>query len=291
MPDYRPPKHDRDPDLETPVLTPGLAIWLTLSGAFFSWFVAMLLAAIQPDHPPPAVLGIGMLVGFGAAFALARPFIEDPPGQALGFVRAPLHTWAAALLLIPSILVLSELENVVATAFPRPELPALPPPPEGELLRLAQLGIVLVIVDPLVSELFLRGLIQPRMEPHWGSRGAVLGVAMLTTLASVPFIIYPGQLVLAFGVALLLSLLRRAAGSILPGLLLSMGYGTLQILASRELFGIEGFDRGENTHTPLSVLTVPAMLMGIALALCRKPARSAIEAGDGCSDTSDFREH
>ena len=270
--------HDRwDPpesDEETPELTPGLAISLTVAASFLSLVLAASFSSATPGFVSPALLGLGMLLGYGTAFVLARRFVADPPGPALGFVWAPRRAWLAAVLFLPSVLLISELENVIASVVPRPA------PPERDALPLptgvgwvGQLIVAGVLVQPLVQEVFFRGFLQPRVEPHWGSRGAVLGTALLGVLAAAPFQIPAlSTLALPLGYGLLQGVLRRAGGSIYPCLALGMGLGAVGVLAQFELFGIPGFDAVEaGAHTPLQVLFPPALCLGIGLALCRLP--------------------
>jgi len=279
-----------EPDPDMPEFTPGLAVWLTVSGSFLSFMLTLTVAGLTPGATAPAMLGIGTILGFGLAFALARPFIADPPEETLGFVSAPLHAWLAVALFLPALLLISELENLMAVLWPRPTTE-----PADESLRLqigfiAQLILVMAIVTPVVHEIFFRGLLQPRLEPFWGSRGAVLGVALLGTLASLPLALASGQpslLALPFGEGFLRGWLRRTAGSILPGLVLGVGFGVLHVLAMYEVFGIPGFDLVEAApHTPLTLLTAPAMLLGIGLALTRRasPDRASPRSGNPSSD-------
>jgi len=289
------PRHSHDPDdpdSEVRILTPGLAVWLTISASLFAWSLTLLLIGVNPKDPPfDAAHGIGVLLGYGSALLLSKPFIADPPGPSLGFSGAPAHAWIAAVLLVPSVLVFSELDNVISSVFPRPEFPESEVAARADLLSFAQTALSAVVIHPLVLEIYLRGLIQPRVAVFWGSAGAVFGVALLTTLASALHAPYPGGLALLFCNALMLGLVRRAAGSIAPCMLLSAGYGALATLARYEVFGIPGFDVvTPGSHTPLSVLVVPAMLMGIALALCRHAAKDLLTEPRRGSRAADYRE-
>ena len=262
------PPPDDERTAPRPPLTPLPAVMLAFIGLSLQLLVMILV--FQVSGALHAATGIGAIVGYGVAFMLAMAQLPGDPAATLGFRGPRPRSWVAALLFLPSQLLTSELQNVISARWPTP------PPAEGAVERVLglaatlELALVVVLVLPLVSEIFFRGLLQPRLAPHWGSLGAVFGVALLAAVGSPYFQLR--TLPILLGAALLAGLLRRSSGSIYPGLLLSMSFGVTYVLAAHKVFGIPGFDLIDVAHTPLSFLVVPAAMTGIGLALCRGDA-------------------
>lgn len=264
------PPPDDDPTPSRPPLTPLLAVMLAFI-AFSLQILIMQLLKQLTGTTTIAPLGIGTILGYGIAFTLAVAQLPGDPAATLGFRTARTRSWIAALLFVPSPLLSSELDNMIREQWPPTPLPetAASALAHGYAVTIEQV-LVLVFVLPIVFEVFFRGLLQPRLVPYWGSLGAVVGAALLGTVGE-------GLLnVRAFPVlllaALLAGLLRRSSGSVYPGMLLSMSFGLVYLLALREVFGIPGFDLLDAPHTPLSFLVVPAAMVGIGLSLCRGDA-------------------
>jgi membrane protease YdiL (CAAX protease family) len=264
-----PPPDDEPPS--RPPLTPLLAVMLAFIG--FSLQVLIHEVLVQITGPGTlAPLGIGAVVAYGVAFTLAAAQLPGDPAATLGFRAARPRSWIAALLFLPSPILMSELQNVMRDYWPpAPPLEGaatIPPPGVAGTLEWA---LVFAVALPAVAEIFFRGLLQPRLSPYWGSLGAVIGTALLAALSGVPFF-GPYSLPHMLGAALLAGTLRRSSGSLYPGLLLSMSFGFVNVLALHEAFGIPGFDVMDLAHTPLSFLAVPGAMLGIGLALCRGDA-------------------
>lgn len=259
------PGPDEEP--EAPLeITPGFAAVLAIGAGFLQGFVYLLIA---PEQGPvaPERLGIAAIVGYGVAFALGAARLPPPPGPALGFVAAPARAWAAALFLFPSLLLVSEFDNLFRGVFPPPviEDAAGTPAELGSLLGWAAFAIA---VRPMVEEIFFRGLLQPRLVSHWGARNGVLASAALAGLTSSIWL-NPWAFGLVFAAALVLGLLRQSAGSLLPGLLLNSAFGLTGFLSLQGAFGIPGFDDLSADHTPLGWLLLAALPTGVGLGLCR----------------------
>lgn len=277
---------EEEPDSSEPrPFTAGFAIMLPLLAAYLLFVAVLVMLQLTESEPPgsfpPALLGIAMILAYGAAFILAVPRIPQPPAKALGFVPAPRISWTAALTLLPSILLISELDNLFRAIWPSPEVTQAPidGPPTG--LRLVQVAVVWIAVMPVVQEIFYRGLLQPRVVELWGRRRGVLAAAGLAAVTGPGLVtsLDPRVLPTALGSALVLGMLRESSGSVLPGLMLNMLFGVTLVLAVLGTFGIPGFDDTTAPHTPLHWLALGAVGTGVGLGLCRATwqARMALE--------------
>jgi len=259
-------RHEPDPENPNAELTPWVVILMALMAVLVQLLLSQLLfhgfgASVA------ASFGIALLLGFGGALAMAAPFIPDPPAQSLGVRAAPLSAWLAVPLLLPTLLLASELDNVIRMLARVPVVPDT-----GEALQVAEWVLVQMLVLPAVSELFYRGALQPRLVQSWGDVGGILGTAAVTGAASA--LLFDSLLVTApaMAAALVLGVLRHCSGSILPGLLLASLFGAIGLLATANAFGIPGFDDLTAAHTPLAWLAPAAALVAAGLALCRNSA-------------------
>ncbi len=256
-----------DPEAEEPLpLTPGFAVVLTLGAAFLQIVILVLLASASGEASP-ARLGIAAIVGYGAVFAYGVQRIPPPPATALGLVGAPRLAWAAVIFLVPSLLLVSELDNVLQAVYPLPEeLREGRSPLEG--LALFEMAFVGIVVLPAIHELFFRGLIQPCMVGAAGRLRGILATAALAGMAALA-LGGPWALLGAFATGLVLSILRESAGSLLPGLALNAVFGVCSTLATQGAFGIPGFDDLGAPHTPLVWLVPAALATGVGLRVCQ----------------------
>jgi membrane protease YdiL (CAAX protease family) len=255
-------RNDSDPDAPDVELTPWLCVLITFVAVFGQLLMRVLLLALGAS--PAAAFGIALLVSFGGAFAMAAPFIPDPPARSLGLRAPPLYAWLAVPLLLPTRLLASEVDNVLRALGGLPLLPQT-----SEDVRVAEWVLVELFVLPAVSELFYRGALQPRFTQAWGERWGVLAMAALVGVASALLfdnLLIAGPTALA---ALVLGILRHCSGSILPGLVLGSLFGAVGLLAIERVFGIPGFDDQTAAHTPLRWLVPAALLVAGGLALCR----------------------
>jgi membrane protease YdiL (CAAX protease family) len=253
-----------------PFPAPPYAVALTLAVVVLRLFaLAALLGTLGPRL---ASVGISTLVAFGAVFAFCAPRIPEPPGETLGFRRAARRAWLAVPFLVPSLLLISELDNIAAEFLPRVERAGDDPRGPNGLAEYLEWGIVLVGVLPLCQEIFFRGLLQPGVVATLGRlRGVLLVAALQGIVALLAF--GPRAVVLGVSFGLVLGLLRESARSILPGLALYALFGVVSLTTSAELFGIPGFDDLSADHTPLEWLAPAAVLVGVGLGLCRTALR------------------
>ncbi|MFI5314299.1 MAG: type II CAAX prenyl endopeptidase Rce1 family protein [Myxococcota bacterium] len=222
-----------------------------------------------------SAMGMGALVTYGGLFALCASRFRLPPSRQLAFVTAPASAWLAVLFLAASVVVTSEIDNVVKSLLPPPLMPAqLPevPPYFGAALALVQIGVF-----PLVYDVFFRGVLQPIATTRIGVIPGVILSALLSGFASafLPAVTALGlwALVPALLNALILCILRQSAGSLWPVLALSSLWGAVQICANYQVFGLAGFDAG-GAHTPAIWVAGAALLTAVGLGLCRAAARA-----------------
>jgi membrane protease YdiL (CAAX protease family) len=226
----------------------------------------------------PSAIGMGALVTYGGLFALCASRFRLPPARQLALVRPPASAWLAVLFLTASIVLTSEIDNVVKSLIPPGPVPS--DVPEAPRYFGAALALVYIGVFPLAYELFFRGVLQPLATTRLGVVAGVIlttafsgfAASFLTALTS------SGLWVLVPGLfnALILCILRQSAKSLWPAIALHALWGVAQIGAQYQLFGLAGFDAG-GAHTPAIWVGGAALLTGVGLALCRAAARAASE--------------
>ncbi|MBW2282481.1 MAG: CPBP family intramembrane metalloprotease [Deltaproteobacteria bacterium] len=269
-----PEREPGEPGEELP-LTAGFAVVLALGAAYLQFAIFVVPVIFDWAHPAalqsPARLGIAAILAYGGAFALATRRIHDAPGQVLGFVRSPRQGWMAALLLLPSIVLISEIDNIFKLLLP---VVAAADTPAVEGLYLVEWAVFLIAVLPVVEEVFFRGLLQPPLVQAWGRTRGVLACAAIAGIAFSVGLLNYAMFPIVAARGLLLGMLRESAGSLLPGLVLNVTFGAVAVLAMRSFFGIPGFDDSSSAHTPLLWLAPAAISTGAAIGLCRALLRA-----------------
>ena len=248
-----------------PFPTPVQALAVTLFATFLQGIVLVLLASRYGFRV--ALLGISAILAYGFVFSRVAPRLGPNPAPALGFVRPPPRAWLAIPFLCAAVLLVSEINNLVLARFPLPESTGETPKPD-DLLSILEWAGVLVLVLPLIHEIFFRGILQPAQVERLG---VVQGIAFVALLegGSAGLVGDPRLLPEVAATALLFGFVRHATGSILPALALSGLFGAIRVLGILEVFGIPGFDDMSSPHTPLEYLAPAALLVGIGLSLCR----------------------
>jgi membrane protease YdiL (CAAX protease family) len=237
---------------------------------------ALLFSALLP--PGPSVLGMSAIVGLGAAFAWGASQLPVAAAAHLGLRRPPARVALTVPLLVPWLLLVSELDNVA-----RGLLPALPDPPvtgaaPSGPLWVAELVLTLAVAVPVCGELLFRGLLQPGLTARLGRARGIALVCALDALVVLP-VLEPRAMLFAASLSLPLCLLRDASGSLWPALALRIGFGAITVAAELGAFGIPGFDDTSAAHTPLRWLAPAAgsALAGVAICLLAlrraRPAR------------------
>ena len=247
-----------------PFPRPLFALALTLAAA-----VAIIGVVLAFGSEAPVLAeALAYTLAFGGVGSLAARFVPEPADLRLGLTPFSVRAMLPTLLLLPSLLLLSELDNWIRAALAAAPIEGLgiarAVPAEGALLA--------VLLLPVLQEFFFRGVLQQGCIARLGARRGVLFVALLQGLLTTPThasdvagALSASAQLLALGV--LLGFLRIATGSLLPGIALCIGSAGLTLAA--EVFAdrvpIAGFNAPGAT-TPLALL-LPALL-SVALA-CR----------------------
>ena len=248
---------------------PLFALLLTLGAG--SAQVLALVALLGLGLPiGPGLFGMSALLGHAAFFTMLAPRLGDSPAASLGFVPPPLGHRLAVLLLLPSALLVSEVDNWANALFPLPEREepsGLEPAPRSWLYQIA---LVQIVVMPMVYELFYRGLLQPWLVRSLGVRRGVVATAALNGLAAGLALLEPRDFASVAASALILGLVRQATGSLVPCLTLHSLTGTIVFAAHFRAFGIAGFDDTSQPHTPFFWLLLGAAFTAAGIARLRR---------------------
>jgi CAAX prenyl protease-like protein len=265
------PEHDPAP---RPPLTVEYAFMLALVAPLCQ-FVATLVFGALGFHLKMSALGMGTLVAYGALFALCAARLRTPPARQLGFVAAPATAWVSVVFLAGSIVLSSEVDNLLRSIL---SLPA----PEGAPLELPRyftpaFAVVAIGVLPLAYDAFFRGMFQPLARARLGGISAVVLTTALSGFASgfIPALaLNVWQLPRHLLDALVLCILRECAGSLWPVLALHVLWGIATFCATYGVFGLAGFD-ASGAHTPTPWVAGAAALTLVGLALCRAASRAS----------------
>ncbi|MBI1764881.1 MAG: CPBP family intramembrane metalloprotease [Acidobacteria bacterium] len=205
------------------------------------WLLAMLsLAAAIPAH----------LLTLAVCWFVVTKRGQRPFWQSMGWGWHPQFKWAHAT-------ALAALMMGVAILFSK-----ILPHQETDLEKLMKLGmsvrvltaLLAVLSAPLVEEVVYRGVLYPGLARNWGMAGGVSGATLLFALVHVPQ--YWGSWAAISTIVLLslvLTLLRAATGSILPGVATHFVYNGIQALAL--LFGFDEVVKEKATQTAQLVWT------------------------------------
>ena len=172
---------------------------------------------------------------FGSTFGLALFLVAalliaiGAPRLELFALRRPRSWWRAVgigvAVLAVTFAVGAALSRYLNPAREQGLLPDSWPPPDAVAFAL---NVVVVVVGAAIAEeILFRGLGYTLLE-RFGERIAVAGSAVGWTLAHGLLEAFPLLLVLGLG----LGVLRRATGSIIPGLVLHAAFNTIAIVAA-----------------------------------------------------------
>jgi membrane protease YdiL (CAAX protease family) len=266
---------------ERPVPSPVGAAALTL----LAWSLTIFGQVLFSEVGAAFAVAVGLCIGFGGVGTLAARSVPAPADVRLGLRGFRPAFLLPILLLLPSVLLASEIDNWV-----RPLFPALPAPepraaaPDQEELRLAAIEyvITLVLMRPVLEEFFFRGVVQQGLVAHLGAIGGVAQTALLSGLASGglaplgPGSVASGAAQAAF-LGLLLGLLRHASGSLLAPMVAAVGMETLRFVAVSlaPSVPIQGFNLPGPDHTPLVILAPCAALVALGTWLALRLPRGA----------------
>jgi membrane protease YdiL (CAAX protease family) len=264
-----------------PELTPRAVI----AGALTAGSAHLLIWILLGVSEIPSLQALAGLLAYGGIFALLASRLGAAPATRLGLVRPRALAALAVLLLLPSLILLSEIDNLVRAFLMSDEFRALleqaaqPGPEVNAVMRAAELILIQVAVFPVTYELLFRGLVQPVLvQRHGALRGVALTAAVevgslfLTRLNAydVPQI---------FATGLVLGAVRECSGSLFPSLALRALIGAASVGATFHLFGIPGFDDLEAAHTPAAWLIAAGISTGAGFWICAR-LRGARGASD-----------
>jgi membrane protease YdiL (CAAX protease family) len=275
-----------------PFPSPLQAALLTTMGIFFM-AVATSVAAMWTSVT--SALGIGTVIGLGAAGTLGATSVPPPHGARVGLRGIAWRHLLPILLLLPVVLLASEVDNVVKAVLPTPDVAQIVEQTQQELptdtqLSLLETSIVAVGLVPVVEEWFFRGVLQQGLVASLGVPGGILVTALLFALghgalggiSPEAWAAYVAQTLV---LGLVLGYVRHATGSLLASILVHMGINGLGVLgmALPEWLAVPGYNV-PGAHTPIAVLAPSVLAVAIALWLLSRehpepaPPLPAVEA-------------
>jgi len=261
---------------EATPLTPSAALLRGVALAALAWCgfvaVAILASPLLSGYTLAAFAKVVSYGGVGCLAALAPPALSS---EDLG-LRSFSGRWlAASVLMLPLVLVVSELDNWVRVLAPYLGLAGSSAEMKNpdNVLGWIELGLALVAVIPIVEEWLFRGVIQARLTSALGERRAVFASAWLFALTvSVPSLDGVSALSAVLGTFLLgifLGGLRARSGSVLAPILCRalMQLASVGALAVATRYPIPGFSTPEPHSPPLWVLGSALCVLGATLLL------------------------
>jgi membrane protease YdiL (CAAX protease family) len=255
---------------------PLAALGLTFGAVIAAGIVASLFGS-RPDF---GAIGIGQVVGFGMVAILATRNIPEPHAERLGLRGFDAEFVWILILLLPSLFLMSEFDNIVRDWMP-------PPPPDprldgqtnplfaptiyGEIQRF----IVIVGLAPVMEEWLFRGVIQQGLMGSLGRYRGVLLTALLFALCRLVPGLPPSTLIsfllISLTTGLLLGCVRIATGSLFAVILLHTGFNAIGWAAGfyAEEWPIDGFNVPDS-HTSFQVLAPALVATGFALVALKR---------------------
>lgn len=268
---------------------PGTAVWLTVG----SWLLTALVIGIFAEPlGPVAALGIGLVTGLGVTGTLAAQRVPPPQAERIGLRGFAPRLVLALALLVPLVLLVSELDNVVRALVPgagaamTPDATATAEEPFKGLFAI-EAAIVLVGLAPVIEEFFFRGVLQQGLIAFGGARRGILGAAGLYALGHGNLVTTPAGWVSAtlgsLAIGATLGYARLASRSLLAPIALSMAISGVGVLSAQlaEALPIPGFN-APGDHTPLAWLGPAAVsvVAGVVLLARERPGRASEPAPD-----------
>ncbi len=249
---------------------PRNAALVALGVAAAAWTLSFSVMVLFYAADPAAARTLGLVAGYGAFGVFAARAVPPFAGAVIGATTTSLRFALPVLLLVPAVLLVSEVDNVIASALPRPEGFGA-----GELaagLVLLQGVLLGVLLEPLLAEFFYRGVLQSGCAAQLGAARGVAWVALLEALANTALVASGAYSALsgfaqALCWALLFGLLRAASGSLLPSIALRALAAGAGVAAGvmRDSFVIPGFNSTGFAHTPFVWLAPSAACVGVGV--------------------------
>lgn len=258
------------------------ALFITFCAFFLTGFSVALLG-LQPDA---GVIGIARAIGFGVTGSLAARRVPPPHIERLGLRSFDPKFLPLIVMLVPILVLSSELDNVMRTT----PVPDLEPWTHAPLLDVLQIGIVIVALLPVVEEWFFRGVLQQGLVDSFGRAMGVLFAAGLYSLPRIQISDDTGVTVASvagtIATGCLLGTLRLATGSILAPILLSAGISASYLWADAysDIFPIEGLTAPGTTPFNILLPSLLAVAWGVSQLFAALKEADALEAETGQED-------
>jgi len=260
-------------ETEAPRHFPGpfTAFALTLGSVFAAVIATRFVMLLFGVGPSLSSLGIGEALGVGGIATFAARHVAEPQRERLGLRGFDPSFIPWLVMLLPVIVVVSELDNLLQTFMPPPEISEELKQLQEQFMGVGALAtfetaVVAVGISPVVEEWLFRGVIQQGLVAHLARVRGVLLTAGLYAIVhvgpapSAPATLSPFLASLLLGVVL--GTVRLATGSVLAPILLSAGVSALGVFAMK--VPIEGLS-APGSHTSLGLL-LPS-LAGVAWAM------------------------
>jgi membrane protease YdiL (CAAX protease family) len=254
---------------------PVTAFALTIGSVFAAVFATRLVMLLFDVRPSLSSLGVGEALGVGLVATFAAGRVAEPQRERLGLRGFDPSFIPWLVMLLPTIVVLSELENILRAFVPPPEIPEAMERLQEEFmgtgaLAMFETAVVAVGISPVVEEWLFRGVIQQGLVAQLArARGVILTAGLYAIVHVGPAPSAPATLspfLHSFLLGVVLGAVRLATGSVLAPILLSAGVSALGLIAlgTADIFPIEGLS-ATGSHTSLTLL-LPC-LAGVAWAL------------------------
>lgn len=247
---------------------------------FGAVFAAAMVAGLFSRTPDFGAIGIGQVIGFGMIAIFATQQIPEPHAERLGLRGFNADLGPMLLLLLPSLFLMSELDNIIRDLAPvvpiDPELeaaasPFFEPTFYGEIQRF----IVIVGLAPVMEEWLFRGVIQQGLIGNIGRVRGLLLTALLFALCRLVPGLPPSTLfsflLVSLATGLLLGVVRLATGSLFAVILLHTGFNAISWAAGfyADEWPIDGFNVPDS-HTSFQILLPAAVATGYGLIALKK---------------------
>jgi membrane protease YdiL (CAAX protease family) len=240
---------------------------------------AALLALMVVAIPFFEVLGgstaiaMGSVVGLGGIGTILARVVPEPVDVRLGLRPLERRWLLIVLLLVPLLLLTSELDNWIAEWIVRGDRPELE---DATQLAILEGAIVTILLLPILEEFFFRGVLLQGVAGAMKPLAACCFTAGLWALFRASLL--GGEAGYAASVAAvslvegsLLGVLRLASGSLfVPIAFRVAGSGlALWLVSYEEALPIPGFN-APGEHTPVEWLLTAAVPLGFGLVLVRR---------------------
>lgn len=189
---------------------------------------------------PRMAVGIAATIGYGLVGILALGESPRAGGSRVGLRPFPRRSWLSIVLLVPALLLAMEVEALVRLAFGRAGGVGVFEWSRGLITGASGLPLIgsmvlFVVVVPAMGEWFFRGVVQHLLVEGLGRMRGVLTTSLLYAVAVAgtrsPFSSWLALAAAAFGLGVLLGVVRIASGSVVASALLHGGFNLVGVVA------------------------------------------------------------